>query len=149
MIPWFASFLIYNYVAKNNLLHVEYMKVLDKINSKRLFHEIRNQTYLATHKLINNTLFELNITEKKQLKNMGEFLGIQTLSRNQPITLNRLDLKNELCIAFEGNRLDRIIDLVTSVLKFSKNSKVFKRSNPWIQPIFSLLKELSERKEVS
>jgi hypothetical protein len=52
-------------------------------------------------------------------------------------------------MAFEENRLYRIIDLVTSILKFSRKSKVFKRHNPWIAPIFSLLKELSIKKEIA
>ena len=40
--------------------------------------------------------------------------------------------------------MSQIIDFVKVILKACKNSKVFKKTNPWVEPIFALLKEIYE-----
>ncbi len=40
------------------------------------------------------------------------------------------------------------MDFACNILKTSKKSKVFKKTNPWIEPIFSLMKELYDKKNL-
>ena len=59
-----------------------------------------------------------------------------------------LNLKDEMAIAYEKGRIKEIIDFAINILRSSKRSKVFKETNPWIGPIFSLLKEIQEKKDI-
>ena len=80
---------------------------------------------------------------KKQIKNLGAFLGLMTIAKNRPILAKELDLKQILIEGHKQGCLKLQILLVCQILRQSYTSTVFKPSNPWMRVIICLLGELN------
>ena len=93
---------------------------------------------LGSHeKILNQT--------KNILKNLGVWLGLLTLTREKPIVLKYLNIKNLLVDAFHKDKLSFVLPLVCKILEQSKGSTVFKLNNPWLSVILYLLNEIHDQ----
>jgi CCR4-NOT transcription complex subunit 1 len=64
----------------------------------------------------------------RKMNNLGQLLGIITLSRNKPILFDDIDLKSVLSDATKGGpkELDFIVPFISKILESCANSKVNK-----------------------
>lgn len=73
--------------------------------------------------------------DNRKMNNLGQLLGIITLSRNKPILFVDIDIKSLLINATkEGQKkLDFIVQFVSKILESCANSKVNKLINFFIK----------------
>ena len=145
---WFASILVIKRAAHDNIMQKNYISLLNKINNKNLFKLVLKETYNCLNKLLlaektqEKTNFQTN--EKNVLKHLGSWLGQITLARNKPIVLKYLNIKSLLAEAFANGKLDTVLPMICRILPSSKDSVVFKPSNPWMASILGFLSEITQ-----
>ena len=71
-----------------------------------------------------------------------------TLARNKCLLHRHVWLKELLYWGFESGRLIAVCSFVTKILEGSKDSKVFRRNNPWVLAILGVLRELYELEDL-
>ena len=143
-VVWFSSYFVNLRCSKENN-HIElYLKLLSFVDAKDIVVAVTKQAYLIINKFLNIYILisEPDMPVKKAVKNLGQFLGLMTLSRNKPVLAKDLDLKETLLKSYDYSSLWLSIPLVCSILKPSIHSTVFKTLNPWVSAILSLLREL-------
>lgn len=86
----------------------------------------------------------INDKKLKSFKNIGLWLGKLTLGRSEPILITKLNLKDILIKSYsEKTRLTMNLEVVSKILESRTHDHfIFSLKNPWISPIFGVLKEL-------
>lgn len=146
-IPWFANYLVVKRVSQEINFQDLYLKLLKMLDIKKVYTSVLNETYYAIWKLLTSHK-QLEDSDRKVLNSLGAWIGSLTLSRNKPILLRHLDLKELVIKAYEEGNLLAIIPFVCNILKSSINSDVFNANNPWIVSNLSLMLELKATPEL-
>lgn len=79
---------------------------------------------------------------KNYLQSLGSFIGALTVSKNEAVRSNHLDLKQILVEGFQVKNRKLAVTFVCRILKESQHSKVFNLRNPWISTLLSILREM-------
>lgn len=147
---WFAWTLVHKRVALENThqnpMLPTYSALLSKLNKKSLYNVMLKETYACINRFLILGSHEKILNQTKNiLKNLGVWLGLLTLSREKPIVLKYLNIKNLLVDAFHKDKLSFVLPLVCKILEQSKGSTVFKLNNPWLSVILYLLNEIHDQ----
>ena len=139
----FSDFLVKNRIIREENNHDLYFKLVTQIDYKELINFQINDTIKYIHKILNIGQKQMeDINERNIMKNLGNWLGKLTLSRNKPILAKDLDFRDLLLMAFETGKLNVIVPFTTKILANSINSKVFTLKNPWMRAILGILNQI-------
>lgn len=139
---WFANHVVVKRVSMEGNLHSLYMDLIERLNDPRLQRLLLQATYRNVKVVVADQKCKHSLGERSILKNLGTWLGEQTIAKNRPVLQKDLDLKQLLIEAYKTGRLIAVLPFVTRVLEPAKNSKVFAPPNPWVMAILSLLVEI-------
>eukprot|EP00126_Sphaerothecum_destruens_P005755 Sdes_comp19022_c0_seq1m9575 len=128
---WFIQYICIKRVSQEPNFHILYSDFLSRIQEKsfRISLLKRLMSYVRTC-LCSPTMMSSS-SDRSLLKNLGHFLGLQTLARNRPILAKDISFKHLIFEAFQKNRLIYVIPFVAKVLETTVFSSVFKIPNPW------------------
>lgn len=146
LLAWLAQYIVVKRASIENNFHDMYISFLDALNMpdfrKLVLKETLNnvRVLLKSHKIGASS----NSSERSLLKNLGSWLGLQTLARNKPILHKDLALKELVLFAYEmgPSNLLYVIPFVCKVLQACRLSRVFRPPNPWLMATLSVLREL-------
>ena len=144
IIKWFSQYFVNSLITTDNIPYFpKYYEVFDQLKNKDLHKEIIKATIRAVTKNAKSNCETISENKSKEaLKNLGIWLGEYKISKNRPILAKDLDFKSLIIDACENGQLHLVIPFICHVFKYTKNSKVFKMTNPWINSILNLLVEL-------
>ena len=145
IIKWFSQYFVNSLINTENISYYQkYYEVFDQLKNKDLHKEIIKSTIRAVIKNAKSNCDTISSENKSKeaLKNLGIWLGEYKISKNRPILAKDLDFKTLIIDACENGKLHLVIPFICCVFKYTKNSKVFKVTNPWISSILNLLCEL-------
>lgn len=138
---WLANNVVVQRVCIEPNLHGLYIDFIDAFPDAALERCVLDETYAAAHAALALKAEAPTSTERAAFKNLGSWLGLLTLSRNRPVLMRELSLKDMLIEAFFGSRLDFVFTFVCKVLEQATGSIIFKPYNPWLMQHLSLLIE--------
>jgi CCR4-NOT transcription complex subunit 1 len=145
---WFANYLVFQRASNEFNNQNIYIMFLDSMpDNDNMLNLVRKETFRNID--IHLRRFFISGASTKQdrdlMKNLGNWLGLLTLARNQPVLFRDLPLKELLIQAFElgANHLLTVVPFVAKVLDTGKQGLVFKPPNPWVVANLRLLRELS------
>ncbi|KAK2963347.1 putative CCR4-NOT transcription complex subunit 1 [Blattamonas nauphoetae] len=154
---YFAIYIVYLRIAKEeNHIHA-YSLFVNATNSFAIRKQVEKESLMAAKVLLSTPLkgdkfaeadFRqeqlFDTVEKKQLKNLGEFIGDFMIRHNRPIPASQLNPKNLLYAAFQRNKLSVVLPFICNILKYAPQSVVFaKIQQPWLMSIMTVINELS------
>ncbi|KAK2550448.1 CCR4-NOT transcription complex subunit 1 [Acropora cervicornis] len=126
--------------------HQLYLEFMESVELTNFAKEVLKETYRNIKVLLQSDKVPANFSDRSLLKNLGHWLGLQTLARNKPILMKDLDVKSLIIEAyFKGQQeMLYVVPFVAKVIESSAKSKVFKPPNPWVMAIMSVLVELHQ-----
>ena len=145
---YFAEFLVVKKASLEPSCHKLYMTLLEKLGNKDTDTAVVQATYTSIKALLASDKIRASSSERSLLKNLGSWLGLQTIGRNKPLMARDLDLKGLLFDAIQNGKLIAVVPFVAKVLEHSVTSKVFKPPNPWLMGILSLLVDLYQLQDL-
>lgn len=139
-IRWFA-YSILNRITSEPNQHNVYFKFIIMIseyytNFETVLLEILTKEIDYLIKLSN-----LNVSNGKILKYFGRFLGCLTIARDIPLQINIKSLIYTT-LKYKPNSLDYIVSFISELLKNIKYNNRIKLSDPWVNEILQIMKEL-------
>ena len=137
---WFATYLVSTRVPTEANFHELYLKLVIKLDLKLLWTLVNQETYTNIKRLLGSP--RLLEDDRKPLKVFGSWLGLLTISRNRPIIVKDLDVKELLAKGYEQGHLIAVVPFVCKILEQCNASVVFTPRNPWISALLSLLCEI-------
>lgn len=142
--PWLARYLVMKRASIESNFHVLYSNLLDALKLPDLNRLVLRETYRNIKVLLQSDKGIANFSDRSLLKNLGHWLGMLTLGRNQPILFIDIDVKSLVIEAYyKGQQeLHYVIPFVAKILESCAKSKVFKPTNPWTMALMNLLAEL-------
>ena len=114
---------------------------MENKDSKELINYQITDTLRYIHKILMSKTLE-DQKERTVLKNLGNWLGRLTLSRNKPILAKDLDFRDLIQNAYEKGTLNVIIPFISKILEHSANTKVFNLKNPWLNSVLTILNSI-------
>ena len=127
-IQWFAQYLVMKRVTMEQNYQPLYNSFLMLINNPSLDSYIRKETYRNINILLRSDKRQAasNFGDRQLLKNLGHWLGIITIGRDQPVLAKDLDMKYLLIEAFYKGQQELlyIIPFVVKCLTSSAKSTV-------------------------
>ncbi len=88
-----SHYLITKRLSLEYNFHSLYQAVIDKLKSSRLSQLLLSNTLEAIHAFLKSETSTTSSEERQALKNLGNWLGILTLSKNKPLLQKDLGLK--------------------------------------------------------
>lgn len=145
-ILWMTQYLVMKRASIEPNYHQLYLEFMESVELTNLAREVLKETYRNIKVLLQSDKVPANFSDRSLLKNLGHWLGLQTLARNKPILMKDLDLKSLIIEAyFKGQQeMLYVVPFVAKVIESSAKSKVFKPPNPWVMAIMSVLVELHQ-----
>ena len=140
----FSDFFILNRISKEPNNHDKYFELINLMenkDSKELINYQITDTLRYIHKILMSKTLE-DQKERTVLKNLGNWLGRLTLSRNKPILAKDLDFRDLIQNAYEKGTLNVIIPFISKILEHSANTKVFNLKNPWLNSVLTILNSI-------
>jgi CCR4-NOT transcription complex subunit 1 len=139
---WFADFLVEKRVIGQANYHKLYMLFIEKLEMQELDDEVLRISFRRAKKLLAQKRIVTEANDRTLLKNLGNYIGIATLSRNKPVLYVDLDLKELLYLAYEEGKLIAVAPFIAKVLEGAQVSNVFMPPNPWLMAIMRAMREL-------
>ena len=124
-------------------------ELFNQINNPILSKYILKDTIKYIQELLSLDYLYIDEKCKKLLKNLGTWLGFNTLSKNKPILAKDIDFRELITNSYKNGELNTIIPFICKVFYFIYKSKIFNINNPWINSILSLLKEIYHKSLLS
>ena len=140
----FSDFFILNRISKepnNQDKYFELINLMENKDSKELINYQITDTLRYIHKILMSKILE-DQKERTVLKNLGNWLGRLTLSRNKPILAKDLDFRDLIQNAYEKGTLNVIIPFISKILEHTVNTKVFNLKNPWLNSVLTILNSI-------
>lgn len=143
---WVAKYLVVKRASIEPNFHNLYINFLDTLNSARLRKGVITETYRNIKVILQADKTTNNFSDRALLKNLGHWLGLQTLAKNKPILQVDLGVKDLILEAHYRGQQDLlyVVPFVAKILESCIDSKVFKPPNPWTMAIMSVLRELHD-----
>ena len=145
---WFASHIVEERARMQPNYHGVYLKLVKLFQDHILWSEVLRKTYICVARMLNSEATMQNATDRTQLKNLGNWLGLLTLARDRPIKHRNIAFKQLLIEAHDTKRLVVALPFVCKVLQSGYESAVFRPPNPWLMDIIHLLIELYHHAEL-
>ena len=139
---WFASYLVEQRAKLEPNNQEMYFELVSMLDDKLLTAEILRETYVSIARLMASEATLTSTNERAHLKNLGGWLGSQTLAQDKPIKHKNIYFVDLLVEGHESQRLIVVIPFTCKVLYQGARSMIFKPPNPWLMEIVQVLKEL-------
>eukprot|EP01059_Diplonema_ambulator_P012467 TRINITY_DN227_c0_g2_i1.p1 TRINITY_DN227_c0_g2~~TRINITY_DN227_c0_g2_i1.p1 ORF type:complete len:1678 (+),score=611.01 TRINITY_DN227_c0_g2_i1:61-5034(+) len=140
--PYFGDYLVIKRASLEPNFQELYMQMLTKLSNKDLDNAVLDSTITAIKALLKSERILTEPSEKTLLKNLGKWLGLQTIARNKPIMGKKLDIKGMLFTSVAEDSMAAVVPFVAKVLEQSNKSTVFRPPNPWTMSILNILGEI-------
>lgn len=138
---YLAHYVVVKRVSMADNFQELYLEFIERLNDKVLCKKVLEQTTRSIRALISSEKIRTEISERSLLKNLGNWLGLQTIAKDRPLRYLHLPLKNLMLEAYETGKLIAVIPLVSKILSKATTSKWFKLPSPWTSAIVKLLVE--------
>ncbi|KAM7434782.1 CCR4-NOT transcription complex subunit 1 [Porites harrisoni] len=145
-ILWISQYLVMKRASIEPNFHQLYLEFMESLELSNFAREVLKETYRNIKVLLQSDKVPANFSDRSLLKNLGHWLGLQTLARNKPILMKDLDVKSLIIEAyFKGQQeMLYVVPFVAKIIESSAKSKVFKPPNPWVMAIMAVLVELHQ-----
>ncbi|XP_072946619.1 CCR4-NOT transcription complex subunit 1-like [Epargyreus clarus] len=147
--PWLSQYLVMKRASIEFNFHALYSNFLDVLKVRAVNNMVAAETYRNIKVLLRTEKGIENFSDRSLLKNLGHWLGVITLGRNQPILHIDLDLKALLLEAYHKGQQELlyVVPFVAKVLESCAKS-CFKPPNPWTMALISVLVELHQEPDL-
>ena len=143
LIRWFSYYFITTKINHwKNIPFRVFNELFKEINNPKLSKYILKDTINYIQELLSLDCLYIDDKCKNLLKNLGTWLGFNTLSKNKPIWAKDIDFKELISNSYKKGELNTIIPFTCRVFSFISKTKIFNANNPWINSILCLLKEI-------
>lgn len=141
---FFSVYIVVKRASTESNFHHLYLTLLERMSPEAptLMPIVFDTTHRRIKVLLRSEKIVSIPTERMVLKSLGSWIGALTLARNQAILRRDLDLKELLMDAYSRGRLIAVVPFVSKILEASRESRIFKTTNPWIAGVLSLMKEI-------
>ena len=139
---WFAAYLVEQRAKLEPNNQEMYFDFISMLEDKLLTSELLRETYVSIAKLMGSESTMTSTIDRAHLKNLGGWLGSQTLAQDKPIKHKNVYFVDLLVEGNESQRLIVVIPFTCKVLYQGVRSMIFKPPNPWLMEIVQVLKEL-------
>lgn len=148
--PWLSQYLVMKRASIELNFHALYSNFLDVLKVREVNKLVTKETYRNIRVLLRSDKGIANFSDRSLLKNLGHWLGMLTLARNQPILLLDLDLKALVLEAYHKGQQELlyVVPFVAKVLESCAKSVVFKPPNPWTMALMNVLAELHQEPDL-
>ncbi|XP_030040329.1 CCR4-NOT transcription complex subunit 1 isoform X2 [Manduca sexta] len=148
--PWLSQYLVMKRASIELNFHALYSNFLDVLKIREINKMVTKETYRNIRVLLRSDKGIANFSDRSLLKNLGHWLGMLTLARNQPILHVDLDLKALLLEAYHKGQQELlyVVPFVAKVLESCAKSVVFKPPNPWTMALMNVLAELHQEPDL-
>ena len=145
LVRWFSFHLVYKRIT--NCTQPSMFDVYCSLISNLPLIEkpVVNLTYRVMQKWFSLSGKSVNDKKLKAFKNLGTWLGRITIGRKEPLLIHKINLKEIIIRSYsEKLRLQQNIEVITKIIENKKYCPdVYSMKNPWVAPIFGVLKELN------
>lgn len=143
---WVSQYLVMKRASIEPNFHQLYLEFMESLDITNFSKEVLKETYRNIKVLLQSDKVPANFSDRSLLKNLGHWLGLQTLARNKPILMKDLDVKSLIIEAyFKGQQeMLYVVPFVAKIIESSAKSRVFRPPNPWVMAIMSVLVELHQ-----
>uniref|UniRef100_A0A6B2KWF0 CCR4-Not complex component Not1 C-terminal domain-containing protein n=1 Tax=Arcella intermedia TaxID=1963864 RepID=A0A6B2KWF0_9EUKA len=139
---FFAQYIVTNRIATQENFHELYLDLILRLKNKDLERKVLKQSCNAVKALMGSEKIRVEIQERVLLKNLGNWIGLFTISRDIPLLHKDLSLKDILFQGYEEGKMIASVPFVSKVLGKGMISRFFKPPNPWVVSICRLLVEI-------
>ncbi|XP_013136530.1 PREDICTED: CCR4-NOT transcription complex subunit 1 isoform X2 [Papilio polytes] len=148
--PWLSQYLVMKRASIEFNFHALYSNFLDVLKAREVNRLVIIETYRNIKVLLRSDKSIANFSDRSLLKNLGHWLGMLTLARNQPILLVDIDLKALLLEAYHKGQQELlyVVPFVAKVLESTARSLAFKPPNPWTMGLMNVLAELHQEPDL-
>lgn len=143
--PWFGDHMVMKRVSIEPNHQALYVSFLDKLSSRVLQKEVMKATYENCRALLASDLIKTSADERVLLRNLGSWLGMLTIGKNQPLRAKEIDPKSLILEAYQKGAMIAIIPFVKKVLELCSSSLAYQPPNPWTMGIVGLLAEVYQQ----
>lgn len=140
---WFSTYLVVQRAKTEPNYHKLYSRVMTGIGSEILHDYMLNVTLKQLYALL--AIKDVQMVDKKHLKNLAAWLGNITLAIDRPIRHRQVAMREMLLDSYQTQRLEVVVPFVCKVLQQAADSKIFRPPNPWTVGILRVLLELNEK----
>ena len=150
MIRWFSYYFITTKINHwKNIPFRTFNDLFNQINNPLLSKYMLKDTIKYIQELLSLDCLYIDDKCKNLLKNLGTWLGFNTLYKNKPILAKDIDFRELISDSYKNGELNTIIPFICKVFSFVSKAKIFNVNNPWINSILSLLKEIYHKSLLS
>ena len=150
IIRWFSYYFITTKINHwKNIPFRMFNELFNQINNPLLSKYMLKDTIKYIKELLSFDCLYIDDKCKNLLKNLGTWLGFNTLSKNRPILAKDIDFRELISKSYKNGELNTIIPFICKVFSFVSKAKIFNINNPWINSILSLLKEIYHKSSLS
>lgn len=148
--PWLSQYLVMKRASIELNFHALYSNFLDVLKIREVNKMVTKETYRNIKVLLRSDKGIANFSDRSLLKNLGHWLGMLTLARNQPILHIDIDLKALVLEAYHKGQQELlyVIPFVAKVLESCAKSVIFKPPNPWTMALMNVLAELHQEPDL-
>jgi hypothetical protein len=148
---WLALAIVFDRVPTTDQSFMQlYSELLHKFKDEQM----SKRVIVYSYKLINICFdyayhkSELTPEERKMVRSCGKWFGLITIGSNKPILRKELDVKEKIYEALETQKVDKLLPIVINIFESVKISKLFKKNNPYIMAILSIMTEVMDDRNV-
>uniref|UniRef100_A0A7E4W0G9 CNOT1_HEAT domain-containing protein n=1 Tax=Panagrellus redivivus TaxID=6233 RepID=A0A7E4W0G9_PANRE len=149
---WLAQYLVMKRITLEQNFHALYNGFLLALNDVTLNDMVKLETLRNIKILLKSDKKHAasNFCDRQLLKNLGHWLGLITLGRNEPILLDELNLRDLLLEAFYKGQQELlyVIPFVVKVIISCGKSSVFNPTCAWIHQILQILAEIHRQSDL-
>lgn len=147
---WLSQYLVMKRASIELNFHALYSNFLDVLKIREINKMVTKETYRNIKVLLRSDKGIANFSDRSLLKNLGHWLGMLTLARNQPILHVDIDLKALVLEAYHKGQQELlyVVPFVAKVLESCAKSIVFKPPNPWTMALMNVLAELHQEPDL-
>eukprot|EP01063_Lacrimia_lanifica_P027073 TRINITY_DN374_c0_g1_i1.p1 TRINITY_DN374_c0_g1~~TRINITY_DN374_c0_g1_i1.p1 ORF type:complete len:1201 (+),score=415.11 TRINITY_DN374_c0_g1_i1:90-3692(+) len=146
--PFISNYFVIKRISLEPNFHRLYQRMFDLVGSKELENAVIQETYEAVRTLLTSKSITTSSSDRSLLKNLGAWIGLQTLGRSKALLGRDLNLKDLLISAMATGKLIAVAPFVSKILEHAANSKVFRPPNPWLMAILEVLVDMHQLPEV-
>lgn len=148
--PWLSQYLVMKRASIELNFHALYSNFLDVLKIREVNKMVTKETFRNIKVLLRSDKGIANFSDRSLLKNLGHWLGMLTLARNQPILHVDIDLKALVLEAYHKGQQELlyVVPFVAKVLESCAKSMVFKPPNPWTMALMNVLAELHQEPDL-
>ena len=146
--PYFSEYLVVKRISLEPNFHRLYRGLLEIMGDKELETSVMQASYSAVRTLLASPKITTNSSERSLLKNLGGWIGLQTIAQNKTLLARDLNLRELLIAGMEEGKLIAVAPFVSKVMENAAHSRIFKPPNPYIMGILEMLVDIHQLPDV-